>query len=183
MQEKLQKYKELLIQWNDKMNLVAPGTIADIETRHFEDSAQLADFLPKNAVIYDMGSGAGFPAVVLAIMGFTVVAIESITKKAGFLLKLKSELDLPNLTVVNDRLENFLKKPANLPKKGAVFTARAFAPLTRILDFVFPVKGRLFLLKGRSVNDEILAAKQKYKFDYKLYPSKTGDGFILEVLI
>jgi len=176
MQEKLQKYKELLIEYNQKFNLVAKGAMDDIERRHFADSAQLANFIPSGTSIIDMGSGAGFPSVILAIMGYRVVAIESIRKKADFLRLLKSELDLPIFTVENTRLESYLltKRP------GFVYTARAFASLSKILDYL-PQNSRCFLLKGRSVMDEISDAQKTHKFNYELHPSETGDGFILIV--
>ncbi len=177
IEEKFIKYENLLKQWSKKMNLVAPSTLSDIQTRHIKDSAQLADFIPKDVKIIDLGSGAGFPGVVLAILGWNVTCIESIGKKAIFLNELKKELDLQNLTIINDRIENFLQKT---PVKAGdfVFTARAFAPLTKILDYTHRTKCRLFLLKGREIENEISRAKIKYKFDYELYPSSTGDGFI-----
>jgi len=178
IKEKFIKYEKLLREWSEKINLVAPSTLDDIKTRHIKDSLQLVDFIPKNVNIIDLGSGAGFPGVVLAIMGWNVTCIESITKKTNFLNTLKQELDLPNLTIVNDRIENFLsKKPV---KAGDfVFTARAFAPLIKIFDYTHKTNCRLFLLKGRKIEEEILTAKTKYKFDYELKNSKTGDGFIV----
>lgn len=178
--EKFQKYADLLREWSAKMNLVAPSTLNDIENRHFKDSEQLASFLPQNTPIIDLGSGAGFPGVVLAILGWNVTCVESIGKKANFLNTLKQELVLPNLTVFNGRVEEVVK---NIKKDGNVhiFTARAFAPLVKIMDYVRPVKSRLFLLKGREIENEVQIAKQKYRFEYKLTPSKTGDGFIIQV--
>jgi 16S rRNA (guanine527-N7)-methyltransferase len=175
--EKFIKYEELLKEWSTKMNLVAPSTLSDIQNRHIADSAQLADFIPKDTKIIDLGSGAGFPGVVLAILGWNVTCIESIGKKTNFLTTLKQELDLPNLTIINDRIENFLSKT---PVKAGdfIFTARAFAPLIKILDYTAKTKCRLFLLKGREIESEISTAKKKYKFDYELYKSKTGDGYI-----
>jgi len=176
-EEKFIKYENLLKEWSTKMNLVAPSTLTDVQNRHIKDSAQLAKYLPTDANIIDLGSGAGFPGVVLAIMGWNVTCIESIGKKTNFLLALKNELDLPNLTIINDRIENFLSKT---PVKAGnfVFTARAFAPLIKILDYTHKTKCRLFLLKGRETESEIQLAKTKYKFDYKLYKSETGDGYI-----
>ncbi len=175
--EKFIKYEILLKDWSTKINLVAPSTLSDIQNRHIADSAQLADYIPKDTKIIDLGSGAGFPGVVLAILGWDVICIESVGKKTTFLNTLKQELDLPNLTIINDRIENFLSKtPVNAG--NFVFTARAFAPLTKILDYTAKKKRRLFLLKGREIESEINTAKKKHKFDYKLYKSKTGDGFI-----
>ena len=77
---KFEQYANLLREWSGRMNLVAPSTLNDIENRHFADSAQLADVLPSGVNIIDLGSGAGFPGVVLAILGWNVTCIESIGK-------------------------------------------------------------------------------------------------------
>lgn len=177
---KFEQYAKLLREWSGRMNLVAPSTLNDIENRHFADCAQLADILPKNVDIVDLGSGAGFPGVVLAILGWNVTCIESIGKKTNFLSAVKQELNLNNLTIYHGRVENFIR---SLPAKNDnfVFTARAFAPLIKIMDYVAKTKHQLFLLKGRDIESEINIAKQKYKFNYKLTPSKTGDGFITTI--
>ena len=180
--EKFKKYAEMLREWSKKMNLVAPSTLTDIETRHFADSAQLADVLPKDVNVIDLGSGAGFPGVVLAILGWHVTCIESIGKKVSFLNAVREELNLENLTIYHGRVENFFPAFLNKNVKKAgnfVITARAFAPLVKILDYVHGIKCRLFLLKGREIENEVAVAKQKYRFDYKLVSSKTGDGFVI----
>jgi len=178
-QDKFNLYKKLLCEWSTRMNLVAPSTLHDIDNRHIADSAQLAAFLPKNTEIIDLGSGAGFPGVVLAILGWRVTCIESIGKKVNFLTAVKQELKLDNLTIYHGRVEDYISRL--LPAKKCVFTARAFAPLVKILDYVSPVNYELFLLKGAGVLNEINIAKQKYRFDYESFPSKTGDGFIIIV--
>ena len=171
------RYAEMLREWSGRMNLVAPSTLSDIETRHFADSAQLADVLPKNVHIIDLGSGAGFPGVVLALLGWRVTCIESIGKKVSFLSAVKDELKIKNLEIYHGRVEDFVRQmPAD--SSHFVFTARAFAPLVKILDHTKSKNCRLFLLKGREIESEIATAKQKYKFKYELIPSKTGDGFI-----
>jgi 16S rRNA (guanine527-N7)-methyltransferase len=177
---KFEQYEKLLRDWSKKMNLVAPSTLNDIKNRHFADSAQLADILPRDVNIIDLGSGAGFPGVVLAILGWDVTCIESIGKKVAFLSAVKQELGLDNLTIYHGRVENFIKDN-KLNKKTTVFTARAFASLTKIMDYVAKTNCRLFLLKGREIESEISDAKHKYKFKYELTPSKTGDGFIITV--
>ena len=117
----------------------------------------------------------------MAILGWRVTCIESIGKKVSFLTAVRDELKLENLTIYHGRVENFFPAFLNKNAKKAgkfVITARAFAPLVRILDYVSGVNCRLFLLKGREVENEIAVAKQKYRFGYNLIPSKTGDGFI-----
>ena len=177
---KFELYANMLREWSERMNLVAPSTLNDIENRHIADSAQLADVLPKDVNIIDLGSGAGFPGIVLAIMGWNVVCIESIGKKVSFLNAVKTELNLTNLTIYHGRVEDYVR---HLPAKSDkfVFTARAFASLVKIMDYVAKTKYRLFLLKGREIAGEIDTAKAKYKFNYELTPSKTGDGFIISV--
>lgn len=177
---KFEEYEKLLREWSERMNLVAPSTLNDIQNRHIADSAQLADILPKNVNIIDLGSGAGFPGVVLAIMGWNVVCIESIGKKVSFLNTVKEKLNLTSLTIYHGRVEDYVR---HLPAKSDnfVFTARAFASLIKIMDYVARTKYRLFLLKGREIAGEIDTAKAKYKFNYELTPSKTGDGFIISV--
>ena len=178
--EKFNLYEDLLKSWSARMNLVAPSTLCDIKKRHFEDSAQLASILPHDVNIIDLGSGAGFPGVVLAVLGWNVTCIESVGKKARFLNAVKDALELHNLTIYNGRVEDFISAlPLGL--NDIVFTARAFAPLVKILDYVYKTKYRLFLLKGREINLEIETAKKKYDFDYKLFKSKTSDGFMIIV--
>ncbi len=180
IEEKFIEYEKLLKEWSTKMNLVAPSTLTDIQNRHIKDSAQLAKYIPKDVKIIDLGSGAGFPGVVLAILGWNVTCIESIGKKTKFLYELKQKLDLKNLTIVNDRIENFLSKT---PVKAGnfIFTARAFAPLIKIFDYTHKTNCRLFLLKGREIETEITTAKTRYKFNYELYKSETGDGYIVYI--
>ena len=177
---KFEEYENMLRQWSQRMNLVAPSTLVDIKTRHFADSAQLANVLPRDVNVIDLGSGAGFPGVVLAILGWNVTCIESIGKKVAFLSAVKEKLGLENLTIFHGRVEDYVR---GLPAKSdkIVFTARAFASLTKIMDYVAKTKFRLFLLKGREIESEIATAKQKYRFEYSLVPSKTGDGFIIIV--
>ena len=178
-QDKFNLYKKILREWASRMNLIAPSTLNDIDNRHIADSAQLADFLPNDADIIDLGSGAGFPSVVLAILGWRVTATESIGKKVNFLTAVKEQLNLDNFNIYHGRVEDYI---AALPKnKKYIFTARAFAPLVKILDYVEKTNYELYLLKGRDIMNEVNVAKQKYNFNFELFPSKTGDGFIIIV--
>lgn len=177
--EHFEIYKNLIIDWSKHTNLISRNSLNDIELRHFEDCKQLTDYIPKDFDVIDMGSGAGFPGVVLAIMGYKVYCIESITKKTNFLNLVKNKLNLSNLIVCNERLEKFLKK--GIKNKQTVFTARAFAPLIEILEYIYSFNFSVFLLKGRRVEEEIAGAKMKFNFEYFLYKSITGDGFILKL--
>ncbi|MCL2017960.1 MAG: 16S rRNA (guanine(527)-N(7))-methyltransferase RsmG [Alphaproteobacteria bacterium] len=187
LNEKFDSYEHILREWNTKINLVASSTLDDIRGRHILDSAQLAEYIPHVAranhgvQVIDLGSGAGFPAVILAILGFDVIAIESITKKCVFLEELKYRFSLPHLQVKNNRIEAVLRENLNQDYKKIVFTARAFASLLKIFGLTFHIPGEYVLLKGASVKEEIAAAGQKYDFDYELFPSKTGSGYILRV--
>jgi 16S rRNA (guanine527-N7)-methyltransferase len=185
VEEKYDLYEKLLAEWSGKMNLVAKSTLADIRRRHIEDSAQLAKYIPRGKTVVDLGSGAGFPGVVLAILGYDVVAIESIGKKCRFLEILKEKLSLPNLAIVNDRAENAVKNVIKSAKNGKkfVFTARALAPLIRILDWTSKTGQDYVLLKGRSADAEIAAACGKYRFEEESYPSETGDGRVIKLTI
>jgi len=179
IEEKYSLYEEILRDWNARMNLVSAGTLNDIRNRHIMDSVQLADHLPRATVI-DLGSGAGFPAVVLAIIGIEVIAVESVGKKCAFLSELKSRLNLPNLTIVNDRIENFIKTIKSRSSK-VVFTARAFAPLIKILSLTAGIPAEYALLKGASADEEVKVARLEYDFDCESFPSKTGPGYILVI--
>ena len=112
-----------------------------------------------------------------------MVCIESIAKKAGFLIELKKELDLQNLSIFNGRVEDYVKTGIKAGS-SVIFTARAFAPLVRIFDWAYTKntqKADFLLLKGRAVESEIAEAEKKYDFGYELFPSKTGDGFVLSI--
>ena len=188
--DKYDLYEKLLREWSGKMNLVAKSTLAEIRSRHISDSAQLADYIPQDKTVLDLGSGAGFPAAVLAILGYKVIAIESVGKKCRFLEAVKGELDLKNLEIINDRVENCLPRlGGEWPRSGrggafnknCVITARGFAPLIRILDMTRKLDCDYVLLKGRTAPDEIALARGKYGFAANLYPSATGDGFIVKL--
>ena len=115
---KFERYAQMLREWSSRMNLVAPSTLNDIETRHIADSAQLADVLPCDVNIIDLGSGAGFPGVVLAILGWRVTCIESIVKLSNFnssLTAFKNETFLPMDSIQVTRHPKSPKQPLENP--------------------------------------------------------------------
>lgn len=175
--KKLDRYAELLAEWQERMNLVGPSTLPHIWERHFRDSAQLLPLVPKlghKPVWLDIGAGGGFPGLVLASMGAgTIHLVESIAKKCRFLEAVAEELDLDGAAVIhNERVEK-------LPRfRADVITARACANLAQLFDWGrrFAASSTTWLLpKGASVEEEVAAARSSYAFDAELVPSRTDD--------
>lgn len=178
------KYVDLLLEWNERLNLVAPSTLADVWRRHMWDSAQLLPLIPPHArTIVDLGSGAGFPGLVLAIClppakGLTVHLIDSTQKKCRFLETVAAATAAP-VQVHWARAED-LKGP-----KADVVTARAVAPLERLFPLAHPFFGPAttgLFLKGRSLNDELTLATKSWRLDATPIPSRSDpSGFVLRV--
>lgn len=169
----LARYGELLAEGNAVMNLVGPATLPDFWSRHALDSAQLAPLAPDALTWADLGAGAGLPGVVLAILlkdrpGAKVWLVDSLAKRCRFLERVVAELDLP-AEVVNARAED-------LDLKVDVVTARACAPMDRLLGYARPYLARgavgLFL-KGENVDAELKAARRSWKIEADLLPSRS----------
>lgn len=175
-EEKLKTYANLLTEWNKKINLVSPNSIADLWERHIEDSKQLAEYLDINTPIIDVGSGAGLPGLILAIMGYEVTLIESDQRKCVFLQEAARVCGvLP--AVVNKRVEEVRGL-----KNESIITARAFAPLAELFGLTKHLGGSYVLLKGANIEAEIAEAQRVgWRFDYTLHKSRYGSGFILEM--
>ena len=165
---------------NQTHNLVGRSTINVAWDRHINDSLQLCEFiLKKNASIIDLGTGAGLPGVILHIFGYTnILLIDSKMKKIKFIKEFAHEQSLEIKTVCA-RVEKIRNQ------KFDFIVCRAFAPLTKLLDYsrFFSKKNTsLLFLKGRSVMKEIQDAKKSFSLRYDLYPSKSeGDGFVLKI--
>lgn len=175
---RLQAHAELLAQWSARINLVASSTLADPWRRHFLDSAQLYPLIPAAAdSLIDFGSGAGFPGLVLAIMGMKgVELVESDGRKCAFLRE-AARLASVAVTVRNARIEAVPARPV------AVITARGCAPLERLLlysqQFIGPETVCLFA-KGGQAGHELAVAQQVWDFDVTSHPSRTDPrGVIL----
>lgn len=160
----IETYRRRVIEANARMNLIGAATADDFGRRHVLDSAQLVWFAPAARQWADIGSGAGLPGIVLAILlkgraGARVHLIESVAKRAKFLVEMVEALDLP-ATVHHARAES-------LKLDVEVVTARACAPLGRLLEFVHPfvTRGaRAILLKGRGAEAEIAQARAQWRF-------------------
>jgi len=168
----LDRFRELLADWNERMNLVGPATLEVFWNRHAWDSAQLLQLVPPEAKVWaDLGAGAGLPGLVLAIMGkgqdgFHVHLVESMAKRCRFLSVVVAELGLP-ATVHNERAEN-------LQLAVDIVTARACAPLARLLGYARPyLKGGALglFLKGQDVAAELEDAAKSWDFEADTVPS------------
>jgi 16S rRNA (guanine527-N7)-methyltransferase len=182
--EDLETYRTLLADWNSRMNLVGPSALASFWLRHAYDSAQLLSFAPTSRVWADLGSGAGLPGLVLAILlkgrpGAEVHLVESMLKRTRFLAEVAAALDLP--VTVHARRAEELTPPRGLE----VVTARACAPLSRLLSFAYPClrTGAVGLfLKGRDVEHELTQARLDWRFDARLHISLSDpSGRVLQI--
>jgi 16S rRNA (guanine527-N7)-methyltransferase len=168
---KLLVYRDLLSKWQKSVNLVAPSTLAHAWERHFEDSLQLIDLIPQNAAIADLGSGAGFPGLVIAIArpDVNVNLIESDHKKGTFLLAVSRETGVQNVHIFQERIESVLPD-----LRVDIITARALAPLADLLRLTHSqLSARCLFLKGEAWQKEIDLAKVDHVFDVDVKPSKT----------
>ena len=178
----LERLRALLADWNGRINLVSAASLAEFWPRHAFDSAQLRPLAPDARTWVDIGAGAGFPGLVLAILlkgapGVRVHLVESQAKRCRFLAEAVERLALP-AEVHNARAED-LTLPAD------VVTARAVAPLGRLLGFARPffAKGAVGLFfKSEGVEAEIAEAREAWRFTCNITPSASDPrGRILKL--
>jgi len=183
--DKLTHYHDLLLKWQKTINLVSPTTLDHAWERHFEDSIQLNDHIPNSVrTVCDMGSGAGFPALVLAILRPEIKfhLIESDVRKCAFLRNVSRETLCDNVTIHTDRIEN---KIADM--HADMVTCRALASVRQLMIYTKSlwdnnIDFKLLMPKGKNWRDEIIEAEKKFDFDLSDYPSKTeGEARILIV--
>lgn len=179
--DRLRAYWALVEKWQPRVNLVGPSTLADPWRRHMLDSAQLAPLVPEGtAHLIDLGSGAGFPGLVLAILGVAerITLIESDQRKAVFLREAARITEAP-ATVVADRIERAAVPPAD------IITARALAPLDKLVQYARRFAGphtRALFLKGQDVEAELTAATRDSIVRVDSVPSQTAPGASILVL-
>jgi 16S rRNA (guanine527-N7)-methyltransferase len=175
--DKLKIYHKFLIEKNKTLNLIGKNTEKSIFSRHFKDSAQIYDLLDKNIDIVDIGTGAGFPGIIVKILMENnnlignITLIEKSLKKSQFLHDLCIKLDL-KVKIENKRLENY-----NFSKISTVIS-RAFKSTLKTIDILYRNKEKikyLVLLKGKTYQQEIDEAKKKYTFKLEKFRSITSD--------
>lgn len=184
--DRLQLMVSELHRWQKIKNLVGPATLAEVWTRHVADSLQLAAAEPVAARWLDLGSGAGFPGLVVAIAitdrpGVHVHLVESNARKCAFLRHIARETAAP-VTIHNDRIENVIDSFSGMVE---VVTARALAPLSQLLTWTAPLltSGAVGLFpKGEAVEAELTEAGKSWRFDAEQIPSRSDpSGRILRI--
>ena len=170
---RLAAYRDLLLRWNTRINLISAETAAEIDQRHIADCAQLQPLLPPEGPIADIGSGAGLPGLVLAIVQpeREVHLVESDKRKAAFLVEASAQLKLPMVRVHACRVEI-----AKLPPLSAI-TARALAPLATLLPYAdkFLAPGGVAVFpKGKTAEKELTEAALDWHFTCERFPSTTN---------
>ncbi len=178
--ERLTLYGELLGKWQKTLNLVSDKSMTRLWCRHMLDSAQLFRLLPNTARnLLDLGSGAGFPGLVLAVMGAPEVhLVESDQRKCAFLREVARATGT-SVTVHPEQIEGLEPWPAD------VITARALAPLPELLNIAYPFVAPstcCIFMKGARIEDELEAAKRRWRMKIARLPSLTDDrGVILQL--
>jgi 16S rRNA (guanine527-N7)-methyltransferase len=184
--ERLDRFVELLLTWQRTTNLIAPSTIPELWTRHVADSLQLLDLAPDARVWVDLGSGGGFPGIVIASAladtpGAQVHLVESNAKKAAFLREAARVTKVP-ATIHAIRIED---SGDRLPAHIDVVSARALAPLKSLLDQSFSLlsRGAVGLFpKGQDVESELTEAAKYWNIESSLVPSRTDPKARIVVL-
>ena len=169
--EKINTYKEMLIDENSRINLVSKTTLDDIDNRHFLDSAQLMPLIiNKNKTLLDVGTGAGLPGIILAIAGCKKVnLVEKQSKKCDFLKRVNSQLEL-EMNIFNSRVEDIVEE------KFDYIVSRAFAKIDKIIIATKNISHKntkFILLKGKTYLEETKLISKK-KFNIKYFDSLTS---------
>ena len=178
IQDRLDVFERLLRRWNARINLIAPATLDHLWQRHIKDSLQLAPLLPKTGLAIDIGSGAGFPGLILAMAtSLPFLLVEADQRKAAFLRE-AARATATTVEIAACRVEA-------VRQAADVVTARALAPLSRLLDLATPIlkpAGACLFLKGADAATELVAAQVKWQFAVEHYASITHpDGVILRL--
>ncbi|QCE33004.1 16S rRNA (guanine(527)-N(7))-methyltransferase RsmG [Acetobacteraceae bacterium] len=176
--QRLKQFEEITQEWNKKINLVSHKDVEHLWERHIKDSLRIVPLIPKNVAVNDLGSGGGFPGVIIAIANDNpVTMIESDQRKCAFLRE-ASRLCGAKTKIVPSRLEEVKAPPA------PVVTARALAPLPRLLEWAAPFLeegGTCLFFKGRNAADEIKNSYKDWDFQLETFQKKGDEGVILKI--
>lgn len=155
--EKYYNYMDLLLEWNEKINLTAIIEPREIILKHFVDSLTIAKYIKDDEKLIDVGTGAGFPGIPLSIVkeNTDIVLLDSLNKRINFLQEVKENLKLENITTIHGRAEEFGKNKKEREKYD-IATSRAVAPLNILLEYLLPlvkVGGRAICMKGSNIEE------------------------------
>lgn len=190
-------YKDLLIQWNEKINLTAITEEYEVIMKHFIDCLEIVKYINEKESVIDVGTGAGFPGIVIAIYfnsNIRITLVDALEKRVKFLQEVISKLELKNVEIIHSRAEE-LSRNENYREKFDVVTSRAVSALNVLLEFNIPLlkkDGRALLLKGSNLQSELDTSKKAlqvlkckitntYEYNYKIN-EEIYNRYILEVL-
>jgi len=190
--DKFYKYMEILLEWNQKVNLTAITDCEEMILKHFIDSLTIVNNIDKNSYLVDVGTGAGFPGIPLKIVreDIKIVLLDSLNKRIQFLNEVINKLDLKNIEAVHARVEEFGKNK-QYREKFDVATSRAVANLSTLSEYMIPlvkVSGKCICMKGREVEQElqearnainILGGKIENKVEFQLLDNDINRNVIL----
>lgn len=176
---RLETFAALLTKWNAKINLVSSRDLAQLWPRHIEDSLQIAPLIPRGARVIDLGSGGGFPGLIVGIASDAeMTLIESDQRKAAFLREAARACGV-RAQVLAQRIE------AARPDPAPFVTARALAPLVKLLEWTQPLLapgGQALFLKGKALPDELTDARANWHMTHEILNSRTDEnGAIIKV--
>ena len=165
--EKFYRYMELLIEWNEKMNLTAIIEPNEIILKHFVDSLTIIKYLKNAKTLVDVGTGAGFPGIPVAIMmsNLEITLVDSLNKRLIFLEEVIKELKLTNVKLVHSRAEEFGQNKM-YREKFDIATSRAVANLSTLSEYLIPlvkINGNIISMKATQAEEEIEQAKNAIK--------------------
>lgn len=163
--EKFYKYMNLLLEWNEKINLTAITEPKEVILKHFIDSLTIANLVEKGQKVIDVGTGAGFPGIPLSIITEeNITLLDSLNKRINFLQEIINELKLKNIKAIHGRVEEFAKNKKEREMYD-IATSRAVAPLNVLLEYLLPlvkIGGKCICMKG-SNTEEIENAQNALK--------------------
>lgn len=160
-----EQYKNMLVEWNEKINLTAIVEDYDVIMKHFIDCLEIVKYIDNNSKIVDVGTGAGFPGIVIAIYfegNVEITLLDALNKRLIFLQEVVDKLQLKNVKIVHGRAEEMAQKE-EYREKYDIAVSRAVANLGALLEFDTPyikVNGKCLFLKGDKVQEEIIESKK-----------------------
>lgn len=165
--EKLCIFMNLLLEWNEKINLTAITNESEIITKHFVDSLTINKYIKENAKLIDIGTGAGFPGIPLAIMrkDLDIVLVDSLNKRVQFLNEVINKLKLQNVIAIHARAED-LGSQKEYREKFDIATSRAVANMSTLSEYLLPlvkINSKAIFMKGSEIEEEFEKSKSAIK--------------------